>query len=64
MFERGIAYQSDGFVNWGPVDQTVLVNEQANAERTRWRNRRFGLGTGVGTKVSKTASRRRRGFCA
>ncbi|MEZ5500385.1 MAG: leucine--tRNA ligase [Steroidobacteraceae bacterium] len=28
MRERGIAYQKTGTVNWDPVDQTVLANEQ------------------------------------
>ncbi len=28
MLERGIAYQRTGIVNWDPVDQTVLANEQ------------------------------------
>ncbi len=28
MLERGIAYQKTGIVNWDPVDQTVLANEQ------------------------------------
>jgi leucyl-tRNA synthetase len=28
MLERGIAYQKTGVVNWDPLDQTVLANEQ------------------------------------
>ena len=28
MLERGIAYRTTGIVNWDPVDQTVLANEQ------------------------------------
>src|SRR6185295_8752857 len=28
MLERGIAYKKTGAVNWDPVDQTVLANEQ------------------------------------
>ncbi|HEX7000963.1 MAG TPA: leucine--tRNA ligase [Trueperaceae bacterium] len=28
MYERGIAYRKESFVNWDPVDQTVLANEQ------------------------------------
>ncbi len=28
MLEAGIAYQKTGVVNWDPVDQTVLANEQ------------------------------------
>jgi len=28
MLEKGIAYRKSGIVNWDPVDQTVLANEQ------------------------------------
>jgi len=28
MLEKGLAYQKTGTVNWDPVDQTVLANEQ------------------------------------
>jgi len=28
MLEKGIAYRTTGVVNWDPVDQTVLANEQ------------------------------------
>jgi leucyl-tRNA synthetase len=28
MLERGLAYRKTGVVNWDPVDQTVLANEQ------------------------------------
>jgi len=28
MLEKGIAYKKTGIVNWDPVDQTVLANEQ------------------------------------
>ncbi len=28
FFERGMAYRRESFVNWCPVDQTVLANEQ------------------------------------
>jgi leucyl-tRNA synthetase len=28
MYERGLAYRADGYVNWCPSDQTVLANEQ------------------------------------
>src|SRR5438045_1291026 len=28
MLEKGIAYKKTGVVNWDPVDQTVLANEQ------------------------------------
>jgi leucyl-tRNA synthetase len=28
MLERGVAYKKTGVVNWDPIDQTVLANEQ------------------------------------
>ncbi len=36
MFERGLAYKKLGTVNWCPVDQTVLANEQVEDGRC-WR---------------------------
>lgn len=36
MLEKGIAYQKTGLVNWDPVDQTVLANEQV-IEGRGWR---------------------------
>ena len=31
LHERGLAYRKEGYVNWCPVDQTVLANEQVIA---------------------------------
>ena len=31
LHARGLAYRKDGYVNWCPVDQTVLANEQVIA---------------------------------
>jgi len=28
LYERGLIYRREGVVNWDPVDQTVLANEQ------------------------------------
>src|SRR3954451_22187141 len=28
MLERGLVYRKESWVNWDPVDQTVLANEQ------------------------------------
>ena len=28
LYEHGLAYQADSIVNYDPVDQTVLANEQ------------------------------------
>ncbi len=36
MLERGIVYQKTGVVNWDPIDQTVLANEQV-IEGRGWR---------------------------
>ncbi len=37
LFERGIAYQKLAVVNWDPVDQTVLANEQV-VDGKGWRS--------------------------
>ncbi|HET7672402.1 MAG TPA: leucine--tRNA ligase [Burkholderiales bacterium] len=36
MFRKGLAYKKTGVVNWDPVDQTVLANEQV-IEGRGWR---------------------------
>ncbi|XP_076233675.1 leucyl-tRNA synthetase, mitochondrial isoform X2 [Calliopsis andreniformis] len=38
FFERGLAYQKEAFVNWDPVDQTVLAEEQVDANNCSWRS--------------------------
>lgn len=38
LFERGLAYRKDALVNWDPVDQTVLANEQVLADGTSERS--------------------------
>src|SRR5438067_7605746 len=37
MLEKGVAYKKTGVVNWDPVDQTVLANEQV-IEGRGWRS--------------------------
>jgi len=41
MLEKGVAYRKTQVVNWDPVDQTVLANEQVG-ERARLAQRGFG----------------------
>ena len=28
LYEKGLVYRKENYVNWDPVDQTVLANEQ------------------------------------
>ncbi|MDJ1185328.1 leucine--tRNA ligase [Roseofilum casamattae] len=38
FFHAGLAYQKEASVNWDPVDQTVLANEQVDSEGYSWRS--------------------------
>jgi len=38
FLEAGLAYQKDATVNWDPIDQTVLANEQVDSEGRSWRS--------------------------
>lgn len=37
MYEKGLVYRKKGFVNWDPIDETVLANEQV-IEGKGWRS--------------------------
>jgi len=38
MYKKGLAYRKDSWVNWDPVDQTVLANEQVLPDGTSERS--------------------------
>lgn len=38
LIEKGLAYKKMAVVNWDPVEQTVLANEQVDSEGRGWRS--------------------------
>ena len=38
LYEKGLAYRKESWVNWDPVDQTVLANEQVLSDGTSERS--------------------------
>jgi leucyl-tRNA synthetase len=38
FLDMGLAYQKEALVNWDPIDQTVLANEQVDSEGKSWRS--------------------------
>ncbi|MGB7249579.1 MAG: leucine--tRNA ligase [Phormidesmis sp.] len=38
FFKAGLAYQKEAAVNWDPIDQTVLANEQVDSDGRSWRS--------------------------
>lgn len=38
LFERGLVYQKEAYVNWDSVDHTVLAEEQVDSNQRSWRS--------------------------
>ena len=37
LYQSGLAYRKDAYVNWDPIDNTVLANEQIDSNGCSWR---------------------------
>lgn len=38
LFDKGLAYQKEAYINWDPVQNTVLANEQVDEHGNSWRS--------------------------
>lgn len=38
LYKHGLAYRKEAYVNWDPVDHTVLANEQIDSNGCSWRS--------------------------
>jgi leucyl-tRNA synthetase len=62
FFQAGLAYQKEAAVNWDPIDQTVLANEQVDSEGVpgvpvlRWSANSCGSGSSKLLTMQKNCS--------
>ena len=38
LFTQGLAYRKEAYINWDPMQQTVLANEQVDSQGRSWRS--------------------------
>ena len=38
LFDRDLVYRKESFVNWDPIDETVLAEEQIDTNNCSWRS--------------------------
>lgn len=38
LYDKGLVYQKEAYVNWDPVDKTVLAEEQVDMNQRSWRS--------------------------
>lgn len=38
LYDRGLVYKKESFINWDPIDETVLAEEQITIDNCSWRS--------------------------